>query len=100
MVYLAKRSFGHHTAVVITPSPQYGVKVFYQILLRCRLVLSQDDLMQLFSEPFQAFGGWLDKQCAVVFADIEPQKVEALIDVRYQCLFFGKGESTLPKKPD
>lgn len=60
MVYLAKRGFRYHTAVVITPSPQYGVEVFYQFLLRYSLVSLEHDLVQFLGEPFLTLRGWFD----------------------------------------
>ena len=57
MVYLTKRIFRYHTSVVVTPSPQYGVEFFYQLLLRYSLVLLEHDLVQFFSESFLATSG-------------------------------------------
>ncbi len=60
MVYLTKRSFGYHMAVVVCPSTQNGIELFYQHLLRYRLILLEHDFMQLLREPLLAVCGGLD----------------------------------------
>lgn len=47
-------------AVVVCPSTQNGIELFYQHLLRYRLILLEHDFMQLLREPLLAVCGGLD----------------------------------------
>ncbi len=77
-------------AVIVSPSPYHRVELFYQDLLLHCFVPLENDFVQLLREPLLTFPRGLDEQCPPVLSDIEPEEIEAVLNMRYQGLFFGE----------
>ena len=71
--------------VIVGPAPYQGVELPYQLPGR-GLPVGLDDLPDLGEERFDVLPGRFDEQLAPVLAYVEAQEVEAVFDMRDDCL--------------
>lgn len=68
----------HNMAVVVTPAPDHRVEAVDENPLRQTFACA-DESSHALLDRCDAGCGWLDEQLALIFSDIETEKIEALI---------------------
>jgi len=80
VVDVVENPFAHDMAVVVAPAPDHRVEAANQGILR-QAAADLEDATNLLLHRRDAGFGRFDEQLAVVLADVEAEKVNALIDM-------------------
>ena len=79
--HFLERPLRHNVAMVISPTPNDGIELTYQVGLADAAPLT-DQLPHLFQERMRVFLGGLDEQLSAILAQVLSEEVEPLLDVR------------------